>query len=392
VRIVSAESQGVHIAVKIALVADRFDPLAGGREQWTVGFAAYLQGHGHEVHVLAFSEANHTLPVCSHILPQARRMLDRARIVAGSIATLKPDVVHDGGTSWSGQVFHPHTGSRLLSEVALRAARPMSYRLRTALSPRRRRYHWQLDRLERLQARNARRIVALSRRLGALLAERHGIPADRITVIPNGVDTQHFAPERLAELAQSARRALGIGDGPLFLGVAHNLRLKGVDTTLRALAVLRQEGADATLAVAGGTADAFWTGLATRLGVRDHVQFLGPVADMASLYAAADVLVHPTRWDACCLATIEGLAAGLPVITTAMDGASELIASGQSGFVLPDPEDVATLAAHMRRLLHPGTRSGIGAAARDVALRHDSRDNFRAVEAVLAQVADECRQ
>jgi glycosyltransferase involved in cell wall biosynthesis len=225
-----------------------------------------------------------------------------------------------------------------------------------------------------------------------LLAERHGIPADRITVIPNGVDTQRFAPERLAELAQPARRALGIGDGPLFLGVAHNLPLKGVDTTLRALAVLRHEGADATLAVAGGTADAFWTGLATRLGVRDRVHFLGPVADMASLYAAADVLVHPTRWDACCLATIEGLAAGLPVITTAMDGASELIASGQSGFVLPDPEDVAALAAHMRHLLRPGTRSGIGAAAREVALRHDSRDNFRAVETVLAQVADECRQ
>jgi glycosyltransferase involved in cell wall biosynthesis len=80
------------------------------------------------------------------------------------------------------------------------------------------------------------------------------------------------------------------------------------------------------------------------------------------------------------------------VITTAMDGASELIADSQSGFVLPDPEDVPALAAQMRRLLDPATRRGIGAAARDVALRHDARDNFRGVETVLAQVADECRQ
>jgi UDP-glucose:(heptosyl)LPS alpha-1,3-glucosyltransferase len=102
--------------------------------------------------------------------------------------------------------------------------------------------------------------------------------------------------------------------------------------------------------------------------------------------------VHPTRWDACSLVTIEGLAAGLPVITTAMNGASELITDGRSGFVLPDPEDVPALAASMRQLLDPGRRRCIGAAARQMAVHHDSRDNFRAVEELLLEVAGECRQ
>ncbi len=373
-------------------MADRFDPLAGGREQWTVGFAAHLLGRGHEVHVVAFGQANHTLPVRCHILPHLRRMLERAQSVSASIGALRPDVVHDGGTSWSGDVFQPHTGSRLLSEASLLAAHGRMRRLHSMISPRALRYRWHMARLERWQARNARRIVALSHRLRAILAERHGLAPGRITVIPNGVDTQRFAPDRLAGLRQTARRALGLGDSTLFLAVAHNPRLKGADTAMRALAVLRREGADASLAIAGGRADAFWTGLATRLDVSDRVRFLGPIIDMAPLYAAADVVVHPTRWDACSLATIEGLAAGLPVITTAMNGASELIVDGRSGFVLPDPEDVPALAAHMRLLLEPGVRRCIGAVARATALQHDSRDNFRAVEEVLRQVADECRQ
>jgi UDP-glucose:(heptosyl)LPS alpha-1,3-glucosyltransferase len=378
--------------VKIALVAEQFDPLAGGREQWTVGFAAHLLGCGHDVHVVAFSEANHVLPIRCHILPRARRMLERAQSVSASIATLRPDVVHDGGTSWSGHVFHPHTGSQRLSEASLRAAHSTPHRLRSMISPRTWRYRWHMARLEHLQARNARRIVALSHRLSALLAKRHGIPIDKIAVIPNGVDTQRFSPAQLAGLRQPARRALGLDNGVLFLGAAHNLRLKGVDNAMRALAVLRQEGVDAWLAVAGGNADASWIGQAIRLGVCDRVRFLGPIADMAPLFAAADVVVHPTRWDACSLVTIEGLAAGLPVITTAMDGASELIANGHSGFVLPDPEDVPALAVHMRHLCNPDMRRCIGSAARDTALRHDSRDNFRAVEDVLLQAAGECRR
>jgi UDP-glucose:(heptosyl)LPS alpha-1,3-glucosyltransferase len=141
------------------------------------------------------------------------------------------------------------------------------------------------------------------------------------------------------------------------------------------------EEADVHLAIAGSAPDAEWIRLAAESGER--IRFLGPIDDMAPLFAAADALVHPTRWDACSLSTIEAGAAGLPVITTAKNGAAELIRDGETGFVLADPEDVAMLAERMRRLLDPALRRRMGAAAREASQGHDVRANHEAVLSVL---------
>ena len=61
--------------MRVALVTDNFDPLAGGLEKWTVSLAAYLLEKGHDVWVLAFGEANHVLPVSMTILPPRSRYL-----------------------------------------------------------------------------------------------------------------------------------------------------------------------------------------------------------------------------------------------------------------------------------------------------------------------------
>jgi glycosyltransferase involved in cell wall biosynthesis len=183
------------------------------------------------------------------------------------------------------------------------------------------------------------------------------------------------------------RHKLGIGDSVLFVAGAHNMRLKGIDTALAALARLRAEGADIRLAIAGGTADAFWTARTAALGIADRVNFLGQISDMDALFAAADACLHPTRWDACSLVTIEAMAAGLPVITTAMNGAAELIDPDRTGFVLPDPDDAPALAEAMRALLDPTLRARIGAAAHAAAQNYDITANCRAVEAVLIRTA-----
>jgi glycosyltransferase involved in cell wall biosynthesis len=166
------------------------------------------------------------------------------------------------------------------------------------------------------------------------------------------------------------------------------MRLKGVDTAMHALASLVREGGSVHLAVAGGTADNSWTSMAANLGIEKQVQFLGSIAEMVPVFAAADVVIQATRWDACSLATIEGLAAGLPVVTTAMDGAAELIVHGKTGFVLPCPDDADALVTTMRLLLDPIVRQRIGTAARDTARHHDSCDNFRMVEKVLIEAAE----
>ncbi len=237
--------------MRIALVIDRFDPLLGGAEKWTVAFASYLLEQGHTAHPVTFHQANHDLPVRSYIPPYARSPLERARRIAACIATLRADVVHDGGTGWSGDVFHPHTGSRLLSHARMVGTYSRLARLRTIVSPRGRLFRRRMARLETEQVARALRIVAVSHRVRSLLVEQHGIPPERMTVIPNGVDTQRFAAVRLDELRGPARHTLDVGGAVLFLTIAHNLRLKGVDTSMRALAALVRQGADVHLAVAG---------------------------------------------------------------------------------------------------------------------------------------------
>ncbi|WP_426958169.1 glycosyltransferase family 4 protein [Muricoccus radiodurans] len=374
--------------MKVALVLDRFDPHGGGLEAWTIQLAAHLLAEDHDVHVLAFEEGAHGLPVTLHRLPPHRSPIMRGRRIAAALATLGADVVHDTGTGWSADVFHPQTGSRLASLDREIASHTPVRRLKAALSPRTNLRRWRMAWLEARQAARARRLIAVSRRIRRDLAARHGVPESRIAVIPNGVDTARFAPDAIAPLRREARRGLGLREETLFLGSAHNLRLKGMDNAIRALAAV---GGDARLALAGGEPDAFWTGLVASLGLTERVHFLGPVADMRPLFAAADAYVHPTRWDACSLSTIEAGAAGLPVITTAMNGASELITDGTTGFVLPDPEDVPALTTHMRALLDRTTRRRIGDAALAASRGHDIRDNLRAVEAVLAEVAAERR-
>ncbi len=369
--------------MKVALVLDHFDPLAGGLEQWTFRLASHLLAGGHEVHVVAFQHGSHGLPVTPHIVTWTRSLLERARRIEAVLAALNADVVHDSGTSWSGDVFQPQTGSRLLSMNRELASGGLGARVRNALSIRLAGRRWRMAR----QAARAPRIIAVSRLVRDQLARRHGLDPASMVVIPNGVDTAAFTPDHAPGRRDAVRARLGIGDGVMFLAAAYNLRLKGIDTAMRALAVLLRQGHDACLVVAGGVAGTWWLRLADQLGISGRVIFCGPVANPTGLFAAADAYVQPTRWDACSLATVEGMASGLPVITTATNGASELIEDGRTGFVLADPEDVTALAGRMGELMDAGTRRRIGTAARAASLRYDIRDNLRAVEAVLAEAA-----
>ena len=367
--------------MKIGLVLERFDPSAGGLERWTFGFAQFLVAQGHEPHVLAF-EAVADPPAPVHLLGPAGTILARARSVDAGVAALGADVVLDTGTGTAGDVFMPCTGSRRWSQRRLVATHSRLMRMRAALSPKSRAIDLSLLRLERAQVRKARHIVAVSTLVRDLLVRQHETDPARITVVPNGVEIRRFAPEVLAPLREHKRAELEVGEGVLFLGSAHNMWLKGMDTAIRALDLLAFEEQDVHLAIAGSTPDAAWSRMAEENGTRIH--FLGPVEDMLPLFAAADALVHPTRWDACSLSTIEAGAAGLPAITTARNGAAELIRDGETGFVLDDPEDVGALAGRMRLLLDPGLRARMGNAARRASRGQDVAVNFERVLAILA--------
>ena len=97
-----------------------------------------------------------------------------------------------------------------------------------------------------------------------------------------------------------------------------------------------------------------------------HLRALYP-ADELFLLLGADAFVFPTVYEPFSNACLEAMAAGLPVVTTAVNGASEVLRHGVSGFVVDDPLDDAGIAERMERLLSVDTRRRMGEEARRAA-------------------------
>jgi UDP-glucose:(heptosyl)LPS alpha-1,3-glucosyltransferase len=371
--------------LRIALILDRFESGLGGLESWTANLANWLVRGGHDVSILCFAGTTKNAALKLHIVDGRGGPLARADAVAARLSRLSFDIVHDTGTAGQADVFQPQTGSRVVNAEFDLATRTLWRRLRISLSPAFRRWRHEMQTLERRQFADPRRIIAVSRMVRAQIASRYRLDAAGINVIYNGVDNKRFTADRLATLRAPARIKWSLGDALIFLLVANNFGLKGVGTALHALARLRSLAPTIRLAIAGGGDVERYSRLANRLGIADQVHFLGKLDQIEQAYAAADVALQPTHYDACSLATLEGLASGLPTITTRSNGAAELITTGHHGIVLDQSTDVEALAQAMERLLDPDLRRTMGLAARALALQHDVEDNYRAVEAFYEQ-------
>jgi glycosyltransferase involved in cell wall biosynthesis len=191
---------------------------------------------------------------------------------------------------------------------------------------------------------------------------RAGLEADRVHVVPNGVDLERFAPEGPAYDLGPA--------GPLrFLFVGGAIGRKGVDVLVAAWQQAFGGRDDVQLVIKDFGSDGVYRG-ADRSAVRALaesgalVYLDADLADdeMAALYRACDVLVHPYRGEGFAMPVLEAMACGLPAITTTGCGVAELL-SPASGHVV-DAFDEAGLAAAMTDLLRPEHARALGAAAR----------------------------
>ena len=116
--------------MRVGLITEEYNPEGGGAERWTAQFHDHLRRAGHEVHVIAFTARARDGVAHLHRLDDPGTLLGRVEAVAAAVARLPPMVLHDSGTGWSAHVFHPQTGSRLLSLQALQSARGPGERLR----------------------------------------------------------------------------------------------------------------------------------------------------------------------------------------------------------------------------------------------------------------------
>ncbi len=210
----------------------------------------------------------------------------------------------------------------------------------------------------------------------------YGVPAERISLVYPGVDLARFHPGVRGQWRKSVREKLGVReDETLFLFVANNFKRKGLDLILHALAEI--EPARAHLIVVGSGRRWLFARLASGLGVRAQVTFVGRAGHVEQFYGAADAFILPTRYDPFATVCLEALACGLPVITSNMNGAAELIRAEENGLVV-NLSTRGSLAHAMRFFLDPGRRFAAGEGAAQTAKSFSFQDHILRMTATLA--------
>jgi glycosyltransferase involved in cell wall biosynthesis len=195
-----------------------------------------------------------------------------------------------------------------------------------------------------------------------------GAPRNSVVVLENGVDLARFAG---VTTIRAFRR-------PPRVGVLANLRpVKGLDVFVRAAAEVARAHPDVLFRVGGeGDQRPALERLAGELGLGRRLQLPGAVADVPAFLAGLDVGVLCSRSEGLSNAVLEYMAAGRPVVATAVGGTPELIEDGVHGLLVP-PGDPAALADAVRRLLEDPVLAGrLAAAARRRVREHFSRERM----------------
>ena len=221
---------------------------------------------------------------------------------------------------------------------------------------------------ERLLARRAHALVAVTERVRRDVLARGIGREDTVVVVPLGLDLEALvaAPGRRGEL----RRELGIGAGTPLVGIVARLAaVKAHETFLEAARAIAHARPDATFLVVGdGERRAALEALAAGLGLGARVRFLGWRADLDRLYADLDVVVLTSKNEGSPVALIEAMAAGRPVVSTRAGGVEDVVTDGETGLLVPVGDSAAVARAILTLLDDPARAARLGTAARAAAV------------------------
>ena len=240
--------------------------------------------------------------------------------------------------------------------------------------------HQDILRLEKvlLDDRRAERVIANSQMVKSEIVDLYNYRPDRIDVIRNGVPLKDYLFD--PAMREKMRVELGVGADELaILFVGSGWERKGLRYAIAAVESIKNR--KVRLVVAGRGSQADFPSGATR--------FLGEVADLCPLYAAADIFILPTIYDPFSNASLEALASGLPVITTRANGFSEVMEDKIHGSIIDQPDDVTALREAIELWSDPTRRSAARSAILKRASQYDIAKSVDQTIAVLIQAAAE---
>lgn len=237
------------------------------------------------------------------------------------------------------------------------------------------------------KGKNFYKIIAISDMVKRDIMRWYGIPEDKIEVVYNGVDIERFHP-RNGQYRAEIRERHGLDEELVLLFVSNNFSMKGLAILMEVLADLKRESAPPfRLLILGRDRRNSYLRLAKKLGISEEVVFVGSTEEIEKYYGAADLLVHPSFYDACSLTVFEALASGLAVITTSSNGASGIITQGEEGFILSNPRNRQTLKQQISSHFDKETRRRTSVAARHLAEHYSLEKNYRAMMEIFQKRA-----
>jgi glycosyltransferase involved in cell wall biosynthesis len=350
--------------MNLCLYTATFLPIIGGAELILHELASFLAAQGHGVTVLApyVRRADNRVEAPYRLQryqrPSSKRFGVRQVLLHLMYAHWRQpfDVLHCHGAyppayvgATFGRIFkrplvvRPH-GADILPGEYIRAHPRLAQRLRRALAA----AHLVIAQSEFLQ----REIKAL------------GVPDAKIRLIPNGVRVAQFQ-EKLQPPPWPY---------PYILAVGSFSRKKGFDVLLRAFADLVKQEHAVHLVVAGAGKDLpVYERLIAQLAIQERVHLVGIVrgSQKVQLYQHCLFFVCPSRREPFAAVNLEALAAGKPIVATAVGGNVEVVIEGGNGLLVP-PEDPQALAARMLMLLQdPALRAMMGQESAHLAQRYD---------------------
>ncbi|HKT34257.1 MAG TPA: glycosyltransferase family 4 protein [Nitrospira sp.] len=287
------------------------------------------------------------------------------------ISHVAPALIHVNDIWWV-----PHTICAVSGVPQLR--RPVVTHVRQEIEP---------EKVKRYRLESADGVIAISRQVEqALIAG--GVARESVRTIYSGVQWPREVPpaDRTAVC-----RALGLSNDAVLLGtVAHVFPRKGYDVMLRALPKII-DGAPGVHYMIIGTGEAAYEqelkSLAARLGVGNHVHFVGFQDDVTPFLSALSLYVHPARMEGFGIAVVEALGAGKAVVATRVGGLPEVVDHERTG-LLVTPNNPAELSEAILSLLRDDVRrKAMGKCGAQVAReRFDVRSSVAAIERLYLEV------
>lgn len=269
------------------------------------------------------------------------------------ITEFEPDIVHARSTAaWFDATFalRHHPRVRLV----------LGFHGRTSLDP----PDWLRRRINRWTCRRADIVLAVSCEAARMLENEWDVPARKIRVIPNGVDTNRFRPPQ-GRCGDSPELPARRPADHVVACVANLHPIKNIDTLLRNWRRVAMADPRAKLWIIGdGPMRDALVKLSAEMRIAETIEFLGRRDDIPELLRAADLFVLPSGYEGSSNASMEAMATGLPVIAFDVGGMSELVRPNHTGWLVPPDHPDRLADVILAALIDRSARQRAGQTAR----------------------------